>query len=64
PRRIAWPRIMCRIPRELAEPPQDRNFIKIQNASNRIDRYDEIDTQSDGLTISLSAGIALEDRRI
>jgi hypothetical protein len=55
---------MCRNPRKLAEPPQDRNFVKIQNAENRIDRYEGIDSQNDGQTISLSAGIALEDRRI
>lgn len=29
---------MCRIPHELTEPPQDRNFARIQNVVNRLDR--------------------------
>src|SRR5260370_41197881 len=64
PRRSTYPRKMCRIPRKLAEHPQDQNLAKLQNAVNRIDRYDGIDSQNDGRTISRSAGIALEDRRI
>jgi hypothetical protein len=52
---------MCRIPRKLADPPQDRNFVKIQNIGNRIFRCDGIDFENQGRYISLPAGIALED---
>jgi hypothetical protein len=47
--------------RKLADPPQDRNFVKIQNVGNRIFRWDGIDFENQGRYISLPAGIALED---